>query len=83
LNTGADYDPRFNGVVVFGGFAGQDINETWRWSANAWTQLSSQKSPPPRESMGMAFDELHHQSVVFGGLNGKSLLNDTWVLQAK
>jgi hypothetical protein len=46
-------------------------------------QLAPQQSPPPRESMGMAFDELHQQTVVFGGLQGFNLLNGTWVLQTQ
>jgi hypothetical protein len=46
-----------------------------------WVQLFPQQSPPAREQMGMAFDELHQQTVMFGGLDGKTLLNDTWVLQ--
>ena len=45
--------------------------------------LAPQQSPPPRESMGMAFDELHQQTVVFGGLEGFNLLNGTWVLQTQ
>jgi len=33
--------------------------------------------------MGMAFDELHQQTVVFGGKDGLNLLNGTWVLQTQ
>ena len=77
------YDPRFGGVVTFGGFAGFDVNDTWLWNGTDWIQLAPQQSPPPRESMGMAFDELHQQTVVFGGLEGFNLLNGTWVLQTQ
>jgi hypothetical protein len=34
-----------------------------------------------RESFGMAFDEVHQKTVIFGGQSGRSLLRDTWVLQ--
>jgi hypothetical protein len=83
LFTGTVYDPRFGGVVTFGGFAGIDVNDTWLWNGTDWIQLAPQQSPPPRESMGMAFDELHQQTVVFGGLEGFNLLNGTWVLQTQ
>jgi len=70
-------------VVTFGGFAGIDVDDTWLWNGTDWIQLAPQQSPPPRESMGMAFDELHQQTVVFGGLEGFNLLNGTWVLQTQ
>jgi hypothetical protein len=79
--AGSAYDPRFNGVVIFGGFNGALENETWVWSENDWIQLSPEQAPPPRQQMGMAFDELHQRTVVFGGANNKELLNDTWVLE--
>jgi len=70
-------------ALTFGGFAGIDVNDTWLWSGTDWSQFAPQQSPPPRESMGMAFDALHQQTVLFGGLAGLTCLNDTWVLQTQ
>ncbi len=75
------YDPRFQGIVVFGGFAGIDVNDTWLWTGSDWEQLQPTNAPPVRESFGMAFDEVHQQTIIYGGLCGSPLLNDTWVLQ--
>ena len=75
------YDPRFQGIVVFAGFEGQDANDTWLWTGDDWLQLTPTNSPSVRESAGVAFDEVNQQTVVFGGLSGNTLLHDTWVLQ--
>ena len=62
-------------------FSGSDVNDTWLWDGADWQQLSPASSPAERESFGMAFDELHQQTVIFSGQSGRSLLRDTWVLQ--
>jgi len=69
--------------VAFGGVSGGDVNDSWLWDGADWQQLTPAATPPARESFGMAFDELHQQTVIFGGLGGDALLRDTWVLQTK
>ena len=67
-------------VVVFGGFAGNDINQTWSWTGTNWVQLHPKKAPSIREGMGMAYDPITDQVVLFGGELGtvKTLFGDTW-----
>jgi hypothetical protein len=68
-------------VVVFGGgVGGVDQDQTWTWTGTDWTQLSTPKFPPARESMGMAYDATSGQLLVFGGLAGNMLFHDTWKL---
>jgi hypothetical protein len=57
------------------------VNDTWLWDGTDWLQLSPASSPAVRESFGMAFDEVHQQTIIYGGQSGRSLLRDTWVLQ--
>jgi hypothetical protein len=48
--------------------------------AQNWTQQNPAASPPARGGSAMVYDSLHHQFVLFGGVNGSNAaLNDTWV----
>jgi hypothetical protein len=70
-------------VVVFGGGSGGvDLNQTWAWTGTDWTQLTTQKSPAARESMGTAYDAASGQLMVFGGVAGNTIFGDTWKLIA-
>lgn len=69
-------------VILFGGMASpsRDVfNETWAWNGSNWKQLSPAASPSPRQAAGIAFDEVKHQVVLFGGDNGSDNFNDTWI----
>jgi PKD repeat protein len=80
-----DYDANMHGVLMFGG-TGQDggyRNDTWLFSAGAWTNVSSYSvAPPARSGAAMAFDPQPEEngSVLFGGY-GPSVgyFNDTWI----
>jgi hypothetical protein len=60
--------------------------ETWTWKQGTWRLRAPAISPPARTSAGMAYDESHHEVVLFGGQNavapvaGQGLppLKDTW-----
>ena len=82
--SGNAFDPDLGVVVVFGGFgvsAGRDVNETWSWDGASWTQFQPTSAPSAREGIGMAYDPIHHQLVLFGGEEGniQHAKNDTWV----
>jgi uncharacterized protein (TIGR03437 family) len=78
------YDSVHRQVVLFGG-QGTDKNfnrlsDTWAWDGANWTQESPQTSPPARSDHAMAYDSVHEQVVMFGGLvSGTNYLSDTWV----
>lgn len=79
LLTAVAYDSGRRKLVMFGGSPGIGgrLADTWEWDGNAWTQVVSKTSPPPRERHVMAYDESRRRIVLFGGY-GSSLLSDTW-----
>lgn len=79
-HTSAAYDPQRNEVVVFGGFNGARLNDTWIWNGSAWTDVSPppELSPPARFRHSMTFDSLRNVVVLFGGSGNTGRLNDTW-----
>ncbi len=83
-DAGIAYDAADQCVVLFGGFDGSTLyNDTWTFSAGAWTQMHPTTSPSARFSPGMVGDAADHEVVLFGGAynTGGSTLNDTWTYQ--
>jgi hypothetical protein len=39
------YDAADHDVVLFGGYNGQYLGDTWTWDGSTWTQLSTTSSP--------------------------------------
>src|SRR5206468_13036699 len=52
---------------------------TARPSSPEWVQLSPANSPPARSYLAMTYDPASGKIVMFGGDNGTTYLNDTWV----
>ena len=79
------YDSTHSQIVLFGGQAGAGIqnveNDTWTWDGTNWTLSHPAQAPPPRSNSAIAYDSVHGQAVIFGGLNGPgaSDLSDTWL----
>jgi N-acetylneuraminic acid mutarotase len=75
------FDPVSDKIVVFGGTdaSGQQLDETWTYDGNTWTQVATNGSPGPRAAAAMAYDRKTQQLVMFGGFVGFTILNDTWV----
>jgi N-acetylneuraminic acid mutarotase len=74
------YDSASGKVILFGGFDGTDLNDTWTYdpTANAWTNLHPTGSlPPARESHAMVYVSTSGKVILFGGFDGTDL-NDTW-----
>jgi len=90
--------------ILFGGAAEPDTGnnwcsicmlenvqgDTWSWNGWKWRLVHPSVSPPPREGAVMDYDAMHHQVVLFGGVqvpstgtnagaqNSYRFLNDTW-----
>ena len=87
--AGMAYDILAGEMVLYGGFwldpnnPGQtltDYNDTWVWNGSNWTQKFSTASPPTLTEMGMAYDALRQQVVLFGGVSLRlGNLDQTWV----
>jgi len=75
------YDAARGQVVLFGGFDGNPLNDTWVWDGTTWTRKSPANSPSLRYHHAMAYDAARGQVVLFGGYDaGLDVeLNDTWV----
>ncbi|MBI2395501.1 MAG: hypothetical protein HYV09_38395, partial [Deltaproteobacteria bacterium] len=75
------YDSARGVTVLFGGTLGGQ--ETWEWDGTTWTQRCtttpcSTTRPPSRSHARMAFDTVRGNAVLFGGVNGTTVLSDTW-----
>jgi hypothetical protein len=72
------YDPATGQLVLFGGFGGGYLADTWTWNGTTWTQMSPVTSPSPRYGSAMAYDAATGQLVLFGGSNDSEYFSDTW-----
>src|SRR5580698_4419952 len=77
------YDSLNQQVVLFSGTTSNGVtattpSDTWLWDGHNWTITSPAHKPPGRLTGGIAYDEAHHQVVIFGGAT-EVLFGDTWV----
>ena len=76
------FDPATGQLILFGGFFGTPLNDSWVYGVPSfgvnWTQLSPATSPSARERASSAFDPATGQLILFGGFDGTSYLNDTF-----
>src|SRR5262249_20094684 len=78
-NSDMVYDPVRQNVVLFGGYDGAYLNETWTWDGTTWTQQHPATSPPVRDTFPMAFDSATQTTVLSGGYSiSVGIHNDTW-----
>ena len=71
------YDAANGTVVLFGGYNGGQLGDTWTWNGSTWTQQSPAHSPAARSSSVMAYDAATQTVVLFSGSGGTNP-NDTW-----
>jgi hypothetical protein len=84
--AGMVYDPVRDVALLFGGsgnYPSTILGDTWAWNGTkaTWTQLCDQApcaGPPARNDLGMAFDAVPGNTVMFGGNTGGPQLDDTW-----
>jgi hypothetical protein len=72
------FDAATGTTVLFGGFNGSELAETWTWNGSVWTKLSPAVSPPALRGAAMVFDTATNNVVLFGGLSATGLSADTW-----
>jgi hypothetical protein len=65
------YDAATGKIVMFGGFDGTYLNDTWKFDGISWTQVATSTAPPPRTNAQMAYDSVTHKVVLYGGYNGR------------
>src|SRR5439155_558701 len=83
----AIYDPVRDRMLVFGGYdasATHYRNDLWALSlagTPAWSALAPAGTPPSARIWHTAiYDPARDRMLVFGGYDGRSLLNDVWAL---
>lgn len=69
-------------LVVFGGFSGPTLGDTWIWNGLTWQQQFPAVSPPLRDLHAIAYDATRRDIVLFGGYQFGTSLGDTWVWQS-
>ncbi len=79
----AAYDAPRQRMVMFSGYNGSWLNDTWELSlgaAPAWTQLTGSTPPPPRNLAAVAIDTARERMMVFGGWeeSTQTYYHDTW-----
>ena len=67
-------------VILFGGYNGSYLNDTWayNYSINTWTLYNPANPPGARSMHALAYDSAVNRMMLFGGYNG-SYLHDTWM----
>jgi hypothetical protein len=83
LRMGMAFDSTRNRTVLYGGDQGNasanaPLGDTWVYDGTNWTSLTPAKSPPARESHGMAYDSMRDRVVVFGGDAATGVVAETW-----
>jgi hypothetical protein len=73
------YDAARHVVVLFGGWNGADLNDTWEFNGTTWTAKSPATMPTARDAAAMAYDAVRQKVVLFGGYDGSGVAQaDTW-----
>lgn len=79
------YDATRQRIVLVGGLTPDDsvLGDEWDWDGTTWSQregTGGPGAPGPRLGHAMGYDEPTRRIVLFGGVKGWTLLDDTWVL---
>jgi N-acetylneuraminic acid mutarotase len=84
------YHPRAHRTVLFGGYdvyADETLSDTWSYdsTANAWSELTPQVSPPARMYHAMAWDAASNRVIMFGGVARpyEPVFDDTWAFDLR
>lgn len=90
--VGMAFDQASGAMILFGGYGGKSVlkylSETWAFyvtgtHAGYWSNYTTYLGatvPGPRALPGMAWDQADREIVLFGGGNGTSTFQDTWVM---
>lgn len=71
------YDRLHGQMLVAGGYASENLNETWGWDGREWAFLS-EGDFTARRSHVMVYDTARDTAVLFGGYGVRDPLGDTW-----
>lgn len=72
------FDAARGHIVLFGGGAGADLDDTWLFDANGWHLATPAHHPAARSEHVMAYDPVRAEVVLFGGTSAQQPLGDVW-----
>jgi cysteine-rich repeat protein len=72
------YDPVRRRLVLFGGWRGEILADTWERGGASWRRATPAHSPEAREAHALAYDTHRGETILFGGRGLTGLLGDTW-----
>ncbi|MEW6592916.1 MAG: kelch repeat-containing protein [Candidatus Hadarchaeota archaeon] len=81
------YDPKTENIILFGGYSGAYENETWMFnpSTRVWENIAVTVKGATIDNLRrrldamMVYDPKTENIVLFGGLNGVTYENETWM----
>lgn len=82
------YDPNLKKTILYGGWNGNYINETWTWGGAQWTKVDGKK-PNYRGLASMFYDPISKKVVLYGGIGRTDRegtivrFDDTWSFNGK
>jgi galactose oxidase-like protein len=81
--VGIAFDVNRRSHLLFGGAdgSGNPLGDTWQLSGGQWSQLfpTNGVAPPARQGPGMVYDGATNTVVLFGGTDGTTNYDDTWI----
>ncbi len=72
------YDKTHQRVVLFGGFDGNFLDDTWEYDGTTWVNRTAATRPGPRTGHAMAYDESRDRVVLYGGSFLLTQRDDVW-----
>ncbi|MCI4343190.1 MAG: hypothetical protein L3J92_03620 [Thermoplasmata archaeon] len=88
------YDPAEGYSLLFGGCPSSNlaywthsctaVGDTWTLHNGSWANITASLSvaPPARADAGIAYDNEDQSVLLFGGFDGATVYNDTWIFHA-
>jgi hypothetical protein len=76
-SAGAAFDSDRGVLVMFGGWNGSPLGDTWEWNGSAW-RLAATAGPQARNAPALAYDPVRRKTVLFGGDADGATRGDTW-----
>lgn len=76
---GMAYDSARQRTVLFGGYCGGELSDTWELLGSQWAPQPTY-GPPARRASPLIYDSIHLRTLLFGGL---PLSNDTWLFDGQ
>ena len=87
--TRAVFDQVSGAFILFGGqtdsapYLGDSWQLAFDGAETSWTEITSDRSPSPRNLFSMVWDDERRRALLFGGQTDSGPVNDVWVFDAQ